>query len=1035
MKKYLLKATALIASLTVVSMSMPMSVGAMAAKGNNLLEASHDPGFEELTTITNTSYWNFSGGSSKSVISTDKSHTGSKSVKIVSGSQKYEGPQVKLNDLEVGSQYYVSAWVYTPTNQKAQLSLQGSGSAISTTLVPLTANRWNQVSGMVTVPAIATGSVDYEHRLYVQTEGTRSTDIYVDDFEICQTTSTTPEVPVGGNLVSNAGFETAEDSEDKVGWRNASGNTAYTRVNSMVDANTGNYVAKSVQRGNYYTGPQQYVTVEPDTYYYVRAMVRQGSNPEKEVKAKMRIAQTGSSTTFKEYNLEDDIDCNEYTPIKGVVYSGGATELRVYVQTNESSDFVDLWFDDYVLLPITSSVAKGATGITPNTNITLSVPEEIDVNTTTLTINNGATITNIARDGRTCVVSFSGMGYDTEYTLKLDTVLNTDPTWEFKTESKNLIATYDPGFEGEIDTTKWNLSKSTDGGVTRVNTRKKSGSYSAHAYGRDKGYRGPQAKDVAIVSDSKYYASAWVYTDASGMTANMNLEGDSSARTTAVSLTSGDWTKVEGMVTAVGTSARLYVETSGTADIYVDDFELYKASEVIVFSPLNGVTDAAVDSDLTLVFSDEVNLSAANLTINGGAITGDILTSDNITYTVDLGMLDDFTDYTINIKGVFDANYDRLEDSKVTFTTSSATPGAVRNMLGSYDAGFENGAISTAKWNLSGTVERAEGEGHDSSYSAKSTTHNTWSGPQAKFTNLTEGDQYYVSAWVRTAQDGQTAQLYLQGASSAKTTNVNLTANEWKQLSGIVTVPAPDVSTTNYDYRLYVNTGERTEDIYVDDFFMTPYAPTTLTSSTPANEASAVSLRETISLTFSNTLDESQTLVDKFTVSGMTVTGAALQADKKTVVLTLNSILDEYTPYTVTASGLTDQFGETVANVSIGFTTGGCLTVTQNAAFTRGGAPLTALTVGTVDIAATVTNDGSQPVAKPVMIVTVYNAAGYLIDVVATEFGESLAGDTSAPLTKSLTVDANAHSVSVHIWTAANNISYMASPEVLRVAE
>ena len=649
------KLTALLEVLAITAMSLPMSVGAMAKKDTNLLVANHDPGFEAVEEITaNTSYWNFSGGVSKSIISTDQAHAGSsKSVKVPSGSEKYEGPQAKLSGLTVGSQYYVSAWVYTSTAQKAQMALQGNTNA-TTNLVDLTENQWTQVSGMVTVPAATTGQ-DYEHRLYVMTIDKRSADIYVDDFEICAVTDITVAQEVAGNLFGNAGFETDEDNDDNVGWRNATGNAAYTRVNSIFDANTGSCAAKATGRSNNYTGPQQYVTVDPDTYYYVSAMVRQGSNPEKSLKAKMRVAKTGSSTTFNEGNTEEiGIYTDKYAKIKDVVYSGEETKLRVYVQTTDTTPFVDMWFDDFVMLPI--AMTSGKTDVTPNSAVTLSVPEDIVVTKDMISIDKGAKVEGVTTNGRTVSVALSGMLTSMNYTLKLDTGLDAKciPSWSFTTKANpdNILDVngYDPSFDNAaIDGNKWNFSTST---CARSSEHAHSGAQSVKVTARQYSYSGPQAKNVPLVSGEKYTASAWVYTEAEGEKATVRFEGADGGAGAYEDLVPGEWTLITRTINVTAATAKVYVYTEGKSDIWVDDFAVSKYTPYKHNFSKDGTS-------ITCEFANNVNSNNLMLAIAAYDSTGKLVyvdadvsttTSGTLTVTAPTGAYEDVKVFLWDVK-------------------------------------------------------------------------------------------------------------------------------------------------------------------------------------------------------------------------------------------------------------------------------------------------------------------------------------------------------------------------------------------------
>ncbi len=607
MKKKLSKLTAFVSALAIMAACLPMPVSAMATTGENLLK-DHDPGFESLSSTANTSYWNFSGGSTKNAVETTITHNNSsKSVKVSNRQNTYEGPQAQNITVESGKQYYISAWVYTTAaGESAKLTLQSTETeaanrftTINSDVVTLTQNNWTHICDVVSPDKTAIG------KLYVTTTG--KSDIYVDDFEFYEITSTTPEVTVEGNLVSNPGFETG----DKTGWR--TDGPAFTVEKSIIDANSGEYSAKTVNRASnaYPTSctPQQFVDVTADTYYYVSAKARLVSKSSSDVKAIMRLQQTGGTaiTTPNNYTLMNE---KSYTTISAVVKNTDATQAKVYVNTNETSTtgYADLWTDDYMVFPITSSVEDGAIDITPNKDITLTIPQELEVSTKSFIISNGASITGVDHNGNECVVHFSGMNYGQTYKLTFNSGLNSNckPEWEFatKTDSTNLLNDWEPGFENGFNTVKddtapyWHISAST---TARTNEKGHNSTYSIKSTGRTYNYSGPQADNINLNNASDYYVSAWVYTDAAGESAQLTYQGTETYRTELKPLTQGDWTKVSGVISSeAAQKGKLFVQTSGTSDIYIDDFEL---------ADITGTTPATVVE--------------GNLVTNGDFETGD----------------------------------------------------------------------------------------------------------------------------------------------------------------------------------------------------------------------------------------------------------------------------------------------------------------------------------------------------------------------------------------------------------------------------
>ena len=424
MKKNLLKLVAAIAALSITAMSLPMSVGAMATKGENLIS---NPGFEsDQTGWENTSKF--------SVATVD----GDKCALTENRTANADGPKQKIT-LKENTSYVVSVRIKpVSTTDKARGKLRFTGDTVNSvdqlglSMIDCPAGQWTQFIGVIDSGNLA-DVTDIYVWFQTSTFNTLSNNaFYLDDFEVCEYTANAAEVPVTGNMLGdNAGFENG----------NTTGLGANAATVTLVDefkANTGDYAALSTNRTANYGGVNSsYIALERDTYYYVSAYAMAAA--ETTVKARVRLQrQTGTDITNKVSDAA--ISNTQYNKYEAVVYNKDAEKGKVYIQTNEknlseSSYGIDLYADDYVLLPITSSVASGATDVTPNADITLTVPEDIEVSKETLSITNGATITNVARTGRECVVSLSGMTYGAEYTLTLTTGIGDNPTYTFTTKA------------------------------------------------------------------------------------------------------------------------------------------------------------------------------------------------------------------------------------------------------------------------------------------------------------------------------------------------------------------------------------------------------------------------------------------------------------------------------------------------------------------------------------------------------------------------------------------------------------------------
>ncbi|MBQ7976224.1 MAG: carbohydrate binding domain-containing protein [Clostridia bacterium] len=614
MKKKLSKLTAFVLALAIIAMQMPLLTHA-AVVSENL--AGDNFGFE-LNTLDG---WTKSADSLEASVTSADSHTGDYSAIITNRTDNNDSLRMYV-DIKPNTDYYISAWVkpvVSGVQGRGRLKLVVGSANLLTDVCDFSADTWTKVAGIVNTGATteASGYVSVN----TTTSGTAADtnkpgnkNLYIDDFEIFETTS---GEETEGNLLTNAGFETDEDTSDTVGWRNSTGENAFTRVCSLIEAAQGNYYAFVTNRTTNWSAPKQIITVSPDTYYYLAASVKLGSEAATAVRAKtkMQSRTTGSAAiTDPHYGNDSNVSANEYTRIQKVVYNTDATEAQVYVQTDETiasgSTGADLLIDDFVALPITSSIANGTTDVIPNSSITLTVPEGITVNENTVNIDKGAKVEKVTRTGRKCVVYLSGMINGVTYTLSLNTGLNTDctPKWSFTTRL-NYLSPLDPTFETGFDTTKsdtelyWHISSSTS---ARSSEQSHSGTYSVKVSGRTGNFAGPQAQNIQVSEGKTYYLSAWVYASEADKKAQLTFQGSNvTYRTDPKTLTKDGWTKISGTFTStVSQFGKLFVQTSETAspyaDIYIDDFEL---------ADITGTTPATVVE--------------GNLVTNGDFETGD----------------------------------------------------------------------------------------------------------------------------------------------------------------------------------------------------------------------------------------------------------------------------------------------------------------------------------------------------------------------------------------------------------------------------
>ena len=268
------------------------------------------------------------------------------------------------------------------------------------------------------------------------------------------------------------------------------------------------------------------------------------------------------------------------------------------------------------------------------------------------------------------------------------------------------------------------------------------------------------------------------------------------------------------------------------------------------------------------------------------------------------------------------------------------------------------------------------------------------------------------------------------GSTIAQPSMVDFAENVWTHTRAIVN------SGTNTSVKIGINTNNTTGgniDLYMDDFEIIPYTPTTIVSQTPSR-SEGVSIKEILSFTFNNEIEK--VTKDNFTVSGRKVESVSLSGDKKTVTLSLDKDFDANTEYTVTSTGITDKFGVITETYSITFKTGESVAVTEAPGFYRGDAPLTALTPGEITVKAKFRNDGTTVCQRPIMMAVMYGADGRMRGIKSTPLTGNLgAGEETGDVPLSLTVTTDVKSVAIYVYKSYSDITYLTSPVKLSVAE
>ncbi|MBQ7976227.1 MAG: carbohydrate binding domain-containing protein, partial [Clostridia bacterium] len=257
---------------------------------DNLI-AAFDPGFETRTVngaaLGNSCFGNqnwLSRGTAK--VSNAQAHTGTNSVEITSGT----GPRAAVYGLTPGAKYYISVWVYpTQSGLKAELLLGGSTNA-RTSKLTLTANTWNQISGVVTAPAAGDAALNVTHgksgnTIYLSPENL-SAATYIDDFEIVPYELMSANTEDDGPVIVNPEGITSEGKDVAQTWDfhcspSTPGLLAGWRVQVGNNNGTAYYPIKpeyqdgitrldcSLQNGNMFTERYTNYNIDAEKYRYI----------------------------------------------------------------------------------------------------------------------------------------------------------------------------------------------------------------------------------------------------------------------------------------------------------------------------------------------------------------------------------------------------------------------------------------------------------------------------------------------------------------------------------------------------------------------------------------------------------------------------------------------------------------------------------------------------------------------------------------------------------------------------------------------
>lgn len=400
------------------------------------------------------------------------------------------------------------------------------------------------------------------------------------------------------------------------------------------------------------------------------------------------------------------------------------------------------------------------------------------------------------------------------------------------------------------------------------------------------------------------------------------------------------------------------LRVSGMTDgaLLVDDLCVKEvAAETVVVTetvPKDTEIDVPITQKLKIKFSGTIEaFGSSNISVigsDGVEVTGITALSDNV-YEISLSGLENKTEYTVELKNIIGIANGQVFEGSFSFTTVDTTiPEPDSNLLSGLNYDFEEEIISAigspdncslyingtgvSAVSVLGTEELPAQK--NSHYALISNRNGASNGIRFNYAPATEvGGFYKASVWARLDESVSGSVKGYIGVNNFGQNTVEpsvvygehtlLSTNKWTEVSHVFRVNPKNGAEMPYVSRgmhISLYTTSTNADIHLDNFRLEKFVPEALqlTECSPANGSTGVSLENTFTVTFNNSLKNLTT--EQVSVNNGASVSAVTKKSDNTYELNLAG-LRYGTSYMVTVSDVEDIYDGQLDNCTYTFTT------------------------------------------------------------------------------------------------------------------
>ena len=198
-----------------------------------------------------------------------------------------------------------------------------------------------------------------------------------------------------------------------------------------------------------------------------------------------------------------------------------------------------------------------------------------------------------------------------------------------------------------------------------------------------------------------------------------------------------------------------FTPTNMDCTIYIDDIRFVEADPnddrffIKQCYPKDGETNVSTDTDAVISFSRDIDISSAEVTLNGDNVTSLSIDESGRKLVIDFGELEDLKNYTLKVSGVKSTKGIVMEPYEVKFMTAIYE----REL---YFEDFSSGTLSNVNPDtLTGSVSNTAGTYNSAPYSLKtSNPTQSWSKVELKNLVLDVGKVYRLSFYAMKPKNG-----------------------------------------------------------------------------------------------------------------------------------------------------------------------------------------------------------------------------------------------------------------------------------------